>query len=57
MPWNPTKEEIKRLLKSKELEFAQKDKRNPNLTPRRYLDKYVFSDLDEVFLCDFTHLL
>ena len=44
-------------MKTKELEFAQKDRRNSKLTPRKYLDKYVFSDLHEVFLCDFPHVL
>jgi hypothetical protein len=56
-PWNPTKEEIESWLKTKELEFAQKDNRNLKLTPRKYLDKYVFSDLHEVFFCDFPHVL
>jgi hypothetical protein len=56
-PWNPTKAEIKIWLKMKELDFSQKDNINPELTPRKYLDKYVFSDLHEVFLCDFLHLL
>ena len=56
-PWNPTKEEIKGWLRTKELEFAQKDNRNPILTPHKYLDKYVFTDLHEVFFCDFPHLL
>jgi hypothetical protein len=56
-PWNPTKVEIERWLKTKELEFVQKDNRNPKLTPCKYLDKYVFSDLHEVFFCDFPHLL
>jgi hypothetical protein len=56
-PWNPTKEEIERWLKTKELEFAQKDNKNPKITPCKYLDKYVFSDLHEVFFCDFPHVL
>jgi hypothetical protein len=56
-PWNPMKEEIESWLKTKELEFAQKDNRNPKLTPHKYLDKYVFSDLHEVFFCDFPHVL
>jgi hypothetical protein len=55
--WNPTKDEIKRWMKTKEPEFAQKDNRNPKLTPHKYLDKYVFSDLHEVFFYDFPHLL
>jgi hypothetical protein len=56
-PWNPMKVEIESWLKTKELEFAQKDNRNPKLTPHKYLDKYVFSDLHEVFFCDFPHIL
>jgi hypothetical protein len=56
-PWNPTKEEIESWLKTKELEFAQKYNRNSRVTPRKYLEKYVFTDLHEVFFCDFPHLL
>jgi hypothetical protein len=56
-PWNPTKAKIKRWLKKKEFEFSQKHNRNPKLTLRKYLDKYVFSDLHEVFFCDFPHVL
>jgi hypothetical protein len=56
-PWNLTQVEIERCLKTKEMEFAQKDNINPKLTPRKYLDKYVFSDLHEVFFCDFPHVL
>jgi hypothetical protein len=56
-PWNPIKEEIKNWLKTKEMEFAQKDNRNPRVTPCKYLEKYVFTDLHEVFFYDFPHLL
>jgi hypothetical protein len=56
-PWNTTKEKIKIWLKTKELEFSHKDNRKPKLTPRKYLDKYVFNDLHEVFFCDFQHVL
>ena len=35
----------------------QKDNKNPNLTPHKYLDKYVFSNLHEVFFYDFPHVL
>jgi hypothetical protein len=56
-PWNPTKAEIESWLKKKELEFAQKDNKNLKLTPHKYLDKYVFNDLHEVFFCDFPHVL
>jgi hypothetical protein len=56
-PWNPTKEDIERWLKTKELEFAHKDNINLKLILHKYLEKYVFSDLHEVCLCDFPHLL
>jgi hypothetical protein len=56
-PWNPTKEEIKKWLKTNEFDFAQKDKRNPKLALHKYMDKYVFSDLHEVFFYDFPHFL
>jgi hypothetical protein len=56
-PWNPTKVDIERWLKTNKLEFAHKDKIHPKLTAHKYLDKYVFSDFHEVFFCDFPHLL
>jgi hypothetical protein len=56
-PWNPTKAGIERQLKRKELEFAHKDNRNPKITSHKYLEKYVFSDLHEVFFCDLPCLL
>jgi hypothetical protein len=56
-PWNPTKEEIERWLRKNEIEFVHKENINPKLTPCKYLDKYMFSDLHEVFFYDFSHLL
>jgi hypothetical protein len=56
-PWNPMREEIEGWLRFKKLEFAQKDNRNPRITPCKYLDKYVFTDLHEVLFCDYPHLL
>jgi hypothetical protein len=56
IPWRPMKEEIERWLKTKELEFEQQDNRNIGVTLRKYLEKFVFIDLHEVFLCDFPHL-
>jgi hypothetical protein len=56
-PCNPTKVEIESWLKTNELEFAEKYNKNLKLTPRRYLDKYAFNDLHEVFFCDFPHVL
>jgi hypothetical protein len=46
-----------KMVEKKELEFVQKDNKNPKLTSCKYLDKYMFSDLHEVFFCDFPHVL
>jgi hypothetical protein len=56
-PWNPTKSEIEIWLKTKKLEFASKDTRNPRVELHKYLERYVFTNLHEDFLCDFPHLL
>jgi hypothetical protein len=56
-PWNPTKEEIKRWLRTKALEFSQKDNKNPRIIPHKYLEKYMFTYLHKVFFYDFPHLL
>jgi hypothetical protein len=37
--------------------LSQKDNINSRLTPHKYLNKYVFNDLHEVFFCDFSHVL
>jgi hypothetical protein len=42
---------------TKELEFAQKDNRNPNYTPSQYLERYVFTALHETFFYEFPHFL
>jgi len=57
MPWNRMNKEIERYLRKKEFKFAQKENKNPKLTPCKYLNKYVFNDLHEVFFYDFSHLL
>jgi hypothetical protein len=56
-PWNPTKEEIGSWLRTKEMESAQKYNINPIITPCKYLEKYMFTNLHEVFFCDFPYLL
>jgi hypothetical protein len=49
----PNEGRDREMVEKKEVEFSQKDKRNPKLTPHKYLDKYVFNDLHEVFFYDF----
>jgi hypothetical protein len=45
------------LVENKGADFVQKDNRNLKLTPCKYLEKYVFNDLHEVFFCDLPHVL
>jgi hypothetical protein len=56
-PWNPTKAEIESWIRTKEIEFSHKYKKKPRVTPCKYLEKYMFTDLHEVFFYDFPHLL
>jgi hypothetical protein len=46
-----------KFVEKKELEFAEKDNIHPKLTSGKYLEKYICSDLREVFFYDFSHLL
>jgi hypothetical protein len=55
--WNPTKVDIETWLRTKEMEFSQKDNRNPRIAPHKYLEKYMFTDFHEFFFYDFPHLL
>ena len=54
-PWNPTKQNIERWMTTKELEFAHKYNRNPKYTPLQYLERYIFTDLHEIFFYEFPH--
>ena len=51
--WNPSKEDIKVFLESKEKEFVEKENRNPKLSREDQLERYVFFDLDKVFFATF----
>ena len=43
------KEDIESWLKTKEMEFEQKDNTNPKLTPHKYLYKYNLATLLKYF--------
>ena len=51
--WNPLKEEIKIWVESKEKEFVEKENKNPKLSTKDWLQRYIFSDLHEVFFATF----
>ena len=51
--WHPSKDEIEVWLESKENEFVEKENINPKLFTKDWLQRYVFSDLHEVFFVTF----
>ena len=56
-PWNPTKQDIEKWLEIKELKFVQKGNRNPKYTLCQYLERYVFTDINETHFYEFPHFL
>lgn len=53
--WIPTQKEIEEWLKKKVLEFATKENKIPNYDTKRWLQKYIYSDLHEIFFVDFAY--
>lgn len=51
--WNPTKNEIKVWLDRNIHKFAAQENRNPRLTKEQWLDRYLYTEIDEFFLCSF----
>ena len=51
--WNPSKEEIKNWVESKEKEFAEQENINPRLSAEDWLQRYIFTYLHEIFFTTF----
>lgn len=51
--WHPSKEEIESWVESKEREFVKKESRNPRLSAKDWLQRYIFTNLHEVFFASF----
>lgn len=52
--WHLSKKEIQDWVEEKEQEFAEKENRNPRLSTRRWLEKYIFNqDQYEIFFGSF----
>ena len=49
MRWKPTKAKIKEWLENKEDEFTQKETRGLWISPQFQKDRYLYSDLHEIF--------
>jgi hypothetical protein len=54
--WRPTKEEIGWWLEMKECEFSRDQNKNPYQS-EKWLQRYVFTDLHEIFFTDFPIVL
>ena len=52
--WNPTKKEIKHWLVRKIHEFATQENRNLWLTKEQWLDRHLYTEIHEIFLCSFA---
>jgi hypothetical protein len=44
-------------LEQKEQEFSQKENKNPRLKNKQWLQRYVYTDLHEIFFGEFPNLL
>jgi hypothetical protein len=57
MFWRPTKKEITDWLEIKERYFTQQENRNPQMSDKQWMQKYVFTDLHEIFFHKFPKIL
>ena len=51
--WRPTKEEIRQWLDTKEIKFVVDQNKNPRINAEKWIQRYVFTDLHEIFFADF----
>ena len=51
--WHPSKEEIEKWVEVKEKEFTEKENINPRLSTEDWLQRYIFTDLHEIFFATF----
>ena len=55
--WNPSKEEIENWVEAKEREFVEQENINPRISAKDWLQRYIFSDIHEVFFATFFTVL
>ena len=51
--WHPELSEIKAWFETKAKEFAEAEKRNPNRDSEAWLQKYIYTNVHEVFFANF----
>jgi hypothetical protein len=57
MFWRSTKKEILEWLERKEREFARKENRNPQMSNKGWMQRYVYTKLHEIFFAKFPIIL
>ena len=57
MLWHPTKNEIEDWMESKTLAFAQEESAGSQLSTENWLNRYIYSDIHEIFFAEFPILL
>ena len=51
--WHSLKEEIKSWVESREKQITEKENKNPRLSAKDWLQRYIFTDLHEIFFTTF----
>jgi len=51
--WNPNKKEVEEWLDRKIHEFTTQENKNLQLTKEQWLDKYLYTEIHEIFFCSF----
>jgi hypothetical protein len=54
--WRLIKEEIRQWLEEKEKFFSISQNKNPHIISEKWLQRYVFTDLHDIFFVDFLNV-
>jgi tRNA(His) 5'-end guanylyltransferase len=57
MFWRPNREEIEEWIERKQQDFAREQNRNTRINNEQWLQRYVFTDLHEIFFGEFPIIL
>ena len=57
MFWHPTKPKIQDWVDYKALEFAQEESEGSQLSPMEWLERYLYTDIHEIFFSKFPIVL
>jgi hypothetical protein len=55
--WKMTKKEISEWLERKEQEFSRQENINPRMSEKQWMQRYVYTDLHEIFFGEFPIIL